>query len=252
VLLAAMPFMALTIGATLTRSTWIGLVASAAVVGYFQLSRHWRLPLLTIAALGGVLVAAVAWNDVIGLQREGTANESEHSVNQRESFAYVSWQMFKDNPVFGVGFSRFYDRKLPYLSDRSQDFELESLRYLHHHNTLLSLLTETGMVGLAAFLALLAAWARSAWSLVRDVDLPAWVRSQGLLLLAVLVTYLSSALFHDLTLLPSQEWMLFLAAGLTMNLRLATWRSATAVHCDQEFKQSTDVVDQRLPEMSHS
>ena len=198
----------------------------------FNSRGNWRLPLFTIAALGGVLVAAVAWNDVIGLQREGTANESEHSVNQRESFAYVSWQMFKDNPIFGVGFSRFYDRKLPYLSDRSQDFELESLRNLHHHNTLLSLLTETGMVGLAAFLALLAAWARSGWSLVRDVELPAWVRSQGLLMLAVLVTYLSSALFHDLTLLPSQEWMLFLAAGFTMNLRLDK-APATAVLRDQ-------------------
>src|SRR3972149_6602942 len=121
--------------------------------------------------------------------------------------------MFKDHPLFGVGFGRFYDRKLPYLSDRSQDFELESLRNLHHHNTLLSLLTETGMVGLAAFIALLAAWARSAWSLVRDAELPAWVRSQGLLMLAVIITYLSSAVFHDLTLLPSQEWILFLAAG---------------------------------------
>jgi O-antigen ligase len=129
--------------------------------------------------------------------------------------------MFQENPVFGVGFGRFYDRKLPYLSDRSQEFELESLRGLHHHNTLLSLLTETGMLGLAAFLALLFAWTRSAWALVRDTKLPAWERSQGLLMLAVLVTYLSSAIFHDLTLLPSQEWILFLVAGLTMNLRLS-------------------------------
>jgi O-antigen ligase len=166
---------------------------------------------------------------VVDLEREGTASESEHSVDQRKSFAYVSWKMFKDHPVFGVGFGRFYDRKLPYLSDRSQDFELESLRTLHHHNTLLSLLTETGMLGLAAFLALLAAWGRGAWSLVRDVKLPVWERSQGLLMLAVLVTYLSSALFHDLTLLPSQQWILFLVAGFTMNLRLRTApASATA------------------------
>jgi len=32
-------------------------------------------------------------------------------------------------------------------------------------------------------------------------------------MLAVLVTYMSSAVFHDLTLLPSQEWILFLVAG---------------------------------------
>jgi O-antigen ligase len=252
VLLAAVPLMALAVVATLTRSTWVGLAASAAVVGYVQLPRNLRLPLFTIAALGGVLIAAATWNDMIGLQREGTASESEHSVDQRKSFAYVSWQMFKDHPVFGVGFGRFYDRKLPYLSDRSQDFELDSLRNLHHHNTLLSLATETGMVGLAVFVALLAAWARSASSLVRDANLPAWMRSQGLLMLAVLVTYLSSALFHDLTLLPSQEWILFLAAGYTMNLWLATSHERTPSRGDQEFTEATGVADRRLPEMSHS
>lgn len=221
VLLGSVPLMTLGILVTYTRSTWIGLIASAAVVVFFQLQKNWRVPLLSLAALGSVLMAVVMWQDVIGLKREGTASESGHSVDQRTSFAYVSWQMFKDHPVFGVGFGRFYDAKMPYLSDRRQEVELESIRGLHHHNTFLSFLTETGMIGLAAFLALLVAWARAAWSLVRDADLPRWQRSQGLLMLAVLTTYLSSALFHDLTLLPSQQWILFLAAGLTMNLRLA-------------------------------
>jgi hypothetical protein len=221
VLLTTLPLMAIGVFATYTRSTWIGLVLSTTVVGYLQLPRTWRLPLFTLAGLVGILVAAVAWNDVVGLQREGTASESHHSVNQRKSFAYVSYQMFKEHPIFGVGFGRFYDRKLPYLSDRSQDFELESLRSLHHHNTLLSLLTETGMVGLAAFVAVLVAWGRSAWLLVSDTQLPAWMRDQGVLMLAVLVTYLSSAVFHDLTLLPSQQWLLFVAAGWTINLRLS-------------------------------
>ncbi len=220
VLWTAVPLMVIGIFATYTRSTWIGLLASAVVVGYLQLAKAWRLPLLMLAALGGILIATVMWHDVVGLQREGTANESGHSVDQRKSFAYVSAKMFWDHPVFGVGFGRYYDCKLPYLSDRSQSFELESLRGLHHHNTFLSLLTETGMLGLAAFVALLVAWGRVAWSLVRDVELATWERSQGLLMLAVLVTYLSSAVFHDLSLLPSQQWILFLLAGLTMNVRL--------------------------------
>jgi O-antigen ligase len=214
--------MAVGIMATYTRSTWIGLIASGAVVAFLQLHKTWRLPTFGLAGLCGVLVLAVMWQDVIGLKREGTAEESGHSVDQRTSFTYVSWNMFKDHPVFGVGFGRFYDQKLPYLSDRSQDFELESIRPLHHHNTLLSFLTEMGLIGLAAFVALLAAWARVGWSLVRDESLARWQRSQGLLMLAVLVTYLSSAVFHDLTLLPSQQWIMFLVAGLTMNVRLAT------------------------------
>lgn len=226
ILLGAVPLMAVGILATYTRSTWIGLIASTAVVAFLQLHQSWRLPVFGLAGLCGVLVLAVMWQDVIGLKREGTAEESGHSVDQRTSFTYVSWNMFKDHPVFGVGFGRFYDQKLPYLSDRSQDFELESIRPLHHHNTLLSFLTEMGLIGLAAFVALLAAWARAAWSLVRDESLARWQRSQGLMMLAVLVTYLSSAVFHDLTLLPSQQWILFLAAGLTMNVRLATARRA--------------------------
>jgi N-acetylglucosaminyldiphosphoundecaprenol N-acetyl-beta-D-mannosaminyltransferase len=127
--------------------------------------------------------------------------------------------MFHDHPVFGVGFGRFYDRKLPYLSDRSQEFELDSIRPLNHHNTLLSVLTEMGLVGLAAFVGLFAVWARAAWSLVRDSRSTLWIRSQGILLLALMVNYLCSAMFHDLTLIPSQELLLMAFAGVTINLR---------------------------------
>jgi O-antigen ligase len=220
-LMIAMPLMVLGVFFTYTRSTWIGLLASGAVVGALQVPRRLRLPAFAMATLIGGVFLTATWSNVVDLEREGSGQESHHSIDQRKSFTYVSWQMFKDNPIFGVGFGRFYDRKLPYLSDRSQDFELESLRPLHHHNTLLSLLTETGMIGLAAFIALLAAWARMAWSLAKDAEVPSWARGQGVLMLAAMATYLSSAVFHDLTLLPQQHWLLFMLAGLTMNLRLS-------------------------------
>jgi O-antigen ligase len=218
VLLAALPAMALGVVLTYTRSTWLGLAASGLVVLGLQLPRRLRWPALAAILMAGTLLVAVDWNHLVGIRREGTASESQHSVSQRMSFAYVSWQMFKDHPILGVGWGRFYDRKLPYLSDRSQDFELESLRPLNHHNTLLGLLTETGLVGLGAFLALLAVWARYAWSLVVDANLPRWVRSHGVLMLALLVSYLASAMFHDLTLVAQQEWLLMVFAGLTAGL----------------------------------
>jgi len=118
---------------------------SGLVVAAFYVPRHWRVPAIASAGVVGLLIMVASWGQLLGIKREGTVEDSEHSVSQRQSFAYVSWQMFCDHPVFGVGFGRFYDRKLPYLSDRSQNFELESLRPLHHHNTLLSVLTETGL-----------------------------------------------------------------------------------------------------------
>jgi N-acetylglucosaminyldiphosphoundecaprenol N-acetyl-beta-D-mannosaminyltransferase len=214
-----LPLMALGVFFTYTRSTWLGLAASVMLVAALEIPRRWRTPAMAAAVLGGLLIVAAAWSHLIRLEREGTAAESLHSVDQRTSFAYVSWQMFCDHPLFGVGFGRFYDRKLPYLSDRSQGIELESIRPLHHHNTLLSLLTETGLVGFAVYVAMLLVWSRQAWLLARGLDASSWGRAQGLLMLAIMTSYLCSAVFHDLTLIPSQHWLLFAFAGLTESLR---------------------------------
>jgi N-acetylglucosaminyldiphosphoundecaprenol N-acetyl-beta-D-mannosaminyltransferase len=217
-LLVALPLMAGGVLLTYTRSTWIGLAASGLVVAAFYIPRRWRMPAIVGAGVVGLLVMVASWGQLLGIKREGTVEDSEHSVTQRQSFAYVSWQMFCDHPVWGVGFGRFYDRKLPYLSDRSQNFELESLRPLHHHNTLLSVLTETGFVGLAAFVGVFVTWIGSGWRLATSVGLPSWTRAQGILMLALLTNYLCSAVFHDLTLLPSQELLLLVFAAVTVNL----------------------------------
>ena len=177
----------------------------------------------------------------MGSQREGTAAESEHSVDQRTSFAYVSWQMFRDHPVLGVGFGRFYDRKLPYLSDRSQPFELESIRPLHHHNTLLSISTETGIVGFAVFAAVLIVWCRQAWLLARNADATGWTRAHGVLMLAIITNYLCSAVFHDLTLVPSQQGLLFLFAALTINL--ATANCKLAAYQISNYREPSSILD---------
>ena len=157
-LLIALPMMAGGVFFTYTRSTWIGFAASGFVIAGFQMPRRWRVPALVGSVVAGTLLAIVSWSHLMGIHREGTVEDSEHSVAQRESFAYVSWKMFRDHPVLGVGFGRFFDQKLPYLSDRSQQIELESIRPLHHHNTFLSVLTETGIVGIAAFIAVFIAW----------------------------------------------------------------------------------------------
>ncbi|MEO0529933.1 MAG: O-antigen ligase family protein [Planctomycetota bacterium] len=198
---------------TFTRTTWLGLGGAAVVVICLQLPRPWRLAAFGSTCLAGVLFLAVGKDAIVGLQREDSAEVSAHSAQQRLSFAYVSKQMFQDHPLWGVGYGRYYDKKLPYLNDRRQWFELESIRPLHHHNTFLSLLVETGLLGLTAFVAMLAGFGWVGWRLAHDTGVPEECNRLGLLLIGAVVNYLPSALGHDLTLIHSEQWMLFAIAG---------------------------------------
>lgn len=210
----ATPVMAFGVLLTYTRSTWIGLALSGLVVLAWHLPKRKRVPVLTAVIILGLVFGIGARKSLLQLEREDSGGVSQHSVQQRTAFAYVSWKMFKDNPLLGVGFGRFYDQKLPYLSDRTQTFELESIRDLHHHNTFLGLLVETGMVGLAAYLAVLAGLLTSGWRLANNALASPDMQRLGIMLVATVSAYLPSALFHDLTHVHSDQWLVFLIAGV--------------------------------------
>ncbi|QEG35636.1 O-antigen ligase family protein [Bythopirellula goksoeyrii] len=226
-LMCVMPLMALALYYTYTRSCWLGLAVGLAVIPLIQLPRTWRPLFAAGLAVTTCLAALFVGGNLINMGRQDSNGSASHSVFQRESFAVVSLRMFEDAPLFGCGFGRFYDKKMPYLNERSQQIELESIRGLDHHNTYLSILTETGLIGFILFLALLFAWMRLAWMLAHDNTRPAWMRAQGMLNLAVLITYCVNALFHDLTLLPSEQWTLCLITGISVGITSTARHSVT-------------------------
>ncbi len=213
---------------TYTRSCWLGLAAGLAIIPLLHFPKQWRpllfTGLMTTTCLAGLFVGG----NLINMGRQDSNGSASHSVFQRESFAIVSFRMFEDAPLFGCGFGRFYDKKMPYLNDRSQQIELESIRPLDHHNTYLSILTETGLIGFLLFLAVLIAWIKTAWNLAHNSSRPAWMRTQGMFHLAVLITYCINAMFHDLTLLPSEQWILCLVTGVTVGLTSTSCRPVLA------------------------
>jgi O-antigen ligase len=201
-----------------TRTVWLGTAAGLLVLLAFSLTGRIRLVVMGSILTAGVVVSAANLDDLVGLKRELTANESRHSTQVRASFGYISWKMFLDHPFVGCGFGRFPVEKLPYLSDRSTPLHLEATRPLGHHSTYLSLLTETGAVGLILFLATLGAWVCHAWTLAQNVHMPPWIRGQGRLMLAVLSLYAVQLAFHELTYKPVDNSLIALLAGTTMAL----------------------------------
>ncbi|HEV3415892.1 MAG TPA: O-antigen ligase family protein [Pirellulales bacterium] len=202
---------------TYTRSVWIGTALAIFVVLGLTLRGAWR-PLVLGCLVSAALVLSVAELDSLAnLQREGNASEARESAGMRACFAYVSWQMFLDRPILGFGFGQFFKEKLPYLSDRTTPLELELIRDYIHHNTYLSLLTETGLIGLSLYVAILICWARRGWQLCRDSN-PRWMRAHGVLLLGAMATYAVQMLFHEVSYTTLDNSLLFLLAGIAVGL----------------------------------
>lgn len=216
------------VGLTLTRSVWIGTALILLVLAAFMLKDAWRKLVLFGMVAGALLVVGTRFDRLTGFQREGTVEDTRSSAESRASFAYVSWKMFLDKPILGIGFGRFPEAKLPYLSDRTTDLNLELIRPLAHHNTYLSLLTELGIIGLGLYVVVLGLWTRYAWQLYRSQRRPPWAKTHGVLSLCALATYAVQMLFHDVTYTAIDNSILFLLAGMTIGLNYSGKESRRA------------------------
>ncbi len=127
------------LAATYTRSAWLGLFASGAVLLGFT----WPVGLAALAALG-----VAAWFLAPGAFGE-RLRSSFDPTNAWNRERWLMWQaglhMFRDHPLTGVGLMdlhALYDRyKLPEAHERVG----------HLHNTFVHVLATTGVVGFAAF-----------------------------------------------------------------------------------------------------
>jgi O-antigen ligase len=222
--LAVVPLLAAAVFCSHTRSVWLGAGVSGLVLVALTLRGGLRAAVLSAGTAAALFGGALFYESILHFERgDNSAEQTQDSATLRRSFAYVSWQMFLDRPLLGAGFGQFTEAKLPYLADRSTDLRLEPIRDWTHHNTYLSVLTETGLIGLGALLATLAAWVGCGWRLCRDPRSPSWVRAHGALLLAALGAYGVQLAWHELSFLPLDNGLVFLLAGIGMGL----WRRDT-------------------------
>jgi O-antigen ligase len=206
--------------ATLTRSAWMGGALGLALFVGFSASKQWRYLLFGAGALAGVLLLVAAGDRVMNIKRDANldAAAAADSAQLRPILARVAWLMFLDRPIAGCGFGQYDREKRPYLSDRSTEMVLEKVRPYVQHNAFLALLTETGLIGMGLFIALLVLWLRNAWLLWNDPAAMSAVRQITLFQIALFGAYLPNAMFQDTNLIEGVNLLMFFIAGLTSNL----------------------------------
>jgi O-antigen ligase len=233
--LAVLPLMVAGIYFSKTRSVWLGLASGLFLVLAVTLRGRTRMAVLGAMVLAGLAFGATKLDSVMSLQREGSVQDTRQSNSMRASFAYVSWQMFLDRPLFGFGFGQFTRAKLPYLGDRSVDLQLEQIRGYVQHSTFLAVLTELGLLGMLLFLALLFGWMRCGWRVLRDERAPPWSRTLALLLLAVMAISFWQMIVHETTFTPLDNSLLFFFAAISVGM------------CSRSTAARLPAVEQRAP-----
>ncbi|MGQ9770507.1 MAG: O-antigen ligase family protein [Thermogutta sp.] len=203
--------MAAGIISTLTRSVWLGTFLGGLLLGYQFVPKRYRPAWLATGVLGLALMALVVKGFFWEMKRDRdlSAAEAARSAQLRPVLAQVAWEMTKDHPLFGVGLAEYDRAKGKYLADPQASLPINQAKAYTQHNVFLSILVETGIVGLMAFLFLLAAWAR-------DANLVTAASSRDLTILAsvALAAYVVNGLFHDVSIIPQMNAVLFTVVGL--------------------------------------
>lgn len=131
---------------TLSRSGIIMLVVSAGLL--FLTSKGKRSVGLIIIYLIAAFLLITFSSDVIDIVETiiPSITQGENTIGLRYSLWQAGWRMWLDNPITGVGIGLFTEN-LPFYA-----YELPPYRWnLVAHNTFVTILAETGVVGLVLF-----------------------------------------------------------------------------------------------------
>ncbi|NND99361.1 MAG: O-antigen ligase family protein [Pirellulaceae bacterium] len=215
-------FIVLVLGAyaTLTRSVWIGLILAVGVIA-FVYSPRW-LRILSLAAtvlLAGAMTIGLK-DQLLAFKRDKdlSAQEAAKSIELRPLLAIVAWEMFKDKPITGHGFGRYFEHSKPFHDIRSYKAPLEKVKGYYQHNTFLAILVDTGLIGISLFVGLLASLCGIGWRLTRDRKSTPEIRQVGLLMLGAMASYCFNGLFHDMMIIPMSHMFLFFLAGIAVTV----------------------------------
>lgn len=140
---------------TFSRGGWMGIATSLILFAFFLSRRRGFSLRRSIAILVTLALLYLAFHNVISARLFG---DDKGSAESRVPLMHLAFRMFADNPVLGVGANNFSVAMAPYLTSEFRHGFLYAV-----HDKYLLVLCETGIGGLAAFLAFLFAALRRGW-----------------------------------------------------------------------------------------
>lgn len=224
---------------TFTRSVWAGLVLTAAIVVFAPAPQSYKGALMVFASVIAIALFPAMGDKLISFKRDKNVSieDMENSARLRPMFLTVATRMVADRPFWGVGFGQYAREKYPYLQDPTSTEPLSMTKGFMQHNIFLAYVTETGVLGFGALVIMLTLFLRAAWTTWRDLRLSFWQRQFGLLLIAMLTNHCINGMFHDVSIIPMENMLLFFLVALVNNISTAQLESETAIQSEKVAQQ---------------
>lgn len=201
---------------TQTRSVWLGFVLGAMV--WVMCSRQQRSRPAIVAVLGALalVVLTVNFENFSSSQRSRGGVTDAEPIYLRMGLALITWDMFTDRPLLGVGFGHFRDVAPRYARDVSSPFYAFASPAMEH-NSFLSILADTGLVGLTLYVSLLVALIRASVRMYRRLSADGdtcFGRDVIVLYWVLFAIYLVDAMFRETSVHPFTNSLFFGISGL--------------------------------------
>jgi O-antigen ligase len=206
--------------ATLTRSAWMGAIAAAGLIVLMYSPRWVRvLGLASTVLVGGAMMMGLK-DQVIQMKRDKnlSAADAEKSMALRPLLVVIAWEMFQDRPIVGHGFGHYNAHNDVYHNDRSYEMPLELARPYNQHNVFLSVLVDTGLVGLSLFIGWILAVIGIGFRLAGEGQRKTEERYVGLIFAGTLIAYLCNGMFQDTLIIPMLHMFLFFIGGVAVSI----------------------------------
>jgi O-antigen ligase len=171
-----------------------------------------------------------------------SAADAEKSMALRPLLAIVAWEMFQDRPIVGHGFGHYYSHNDNYHNDRSYEMPLEIARPYNQHNVFLSVLVDTGLIGLSMFIGWIVMVVGIGFRLARECQRKTEERYAGLLFAGTFVAYLCNGMFQDTLIIPMLHMFLFFIGGVVVSI----WQRGLGVDLPTLVGGSTNLTSTRL------
>jgi O-antigen ligase len=195
--------------ASLTRGAWIGLIIAMFAVILAALKRKALVPLVALA-LGLAIIIGV--NDSVSARFLKSFNFATKSYSVRFDLWRANWELFKDHPLFGVG----YGQSKLYVKEYYDRLGIEPELVSHAHNIYVQMLSTTGVIGFLCFLTISFAFLRIAWGLWKNLPTSEWQARAFAIgsMIALLTSHIAGLTESNFTDAEINHLMIFLWANL--------------------------------------